>query len=401
MTSLQIGLIIAGVVLVAGVLAYNWLQVRRIRTRSGVTVAADDAPVDARRDGGSPPERRLEPSLRTDDVPAAAVQPANPPAAVPDDVPFEPPVEIVRRAGDDAPAAGAAPPTAGERAPLERRGAGGARGDAQPDPEIETIVTLQPPQPVTAGALAAGLHAALGKPLRWFGRRGPGMPWQLLQSDTRGEFYEVAACMLLADRAGAASAPLLDAFLRLVGEVAASIPAAYVAPGAAAEAGRAEALDRICADLDVQVGLTLLKSGPAMIPGTRLRGVAEAAGFRLAAGGRFEWLHEETGATLFALQNYRSEPFTADSMRLMSTPGAVLLLDVPRVADPVRAFDQMKQVARRMAQTLDAGLVDDNRRSLDDTALAAIRQQVQATASALAGVRIEPGSARALALFGG
>ena len=254
---------------------------------------------------------------------------------------------------------------------------------------------------MTAGALAAGLHARLGKPLRWFGRSGPGTPWLPLASDTRGEFYEVAACMLLADRTGAASAPLLDAFIRLVGEIAASIPAAFVAPNAAAEAERAEALDRICAELDVQVGLTLLKTGPATIPGTRLRGVAEAAGFRLAGGGRFEWLHEETGATLYALQNYRSEPFTADSLRLMSTPGAVLLLDVPRVADPARVFDQMKQIARRMAQTLDATLVDDNRRPLDDAALAAIRQQVQATAAALAEVRIEAGGPRAQALFGG
>ena len=41
----------------------------------------------------------------------------------------------------------------------------------QPDPEIECVVTLQPVRPVFAGALAAGLHARLGKPLRWFGRR--------------------------------------------------------------------------------------------------------------------------------------------------------------------------------------------------------------------------------------
>ena len=405
MTSLQIGLIVAGVVLVAGVLAYNWLQERRARKRIDAASAPRDTRADALFDAPRAAEGRQEPSLRDDAMPGEAIAPANgpanPPAAEPADEPFEPPVEIIRRAGVEAPDAIAPVPLAGERAFPDRRAAGGARGDAQPDPEIESIVTLQPPQPVTAGALAAGLHAALGKPLRWFGRRGPGMPWQLLASDTRGEFYEVAACMLLADRAGAASAPLLDAFLRLVGEIASSIPAAYVAPGATAEAERAEALDRICADLDVQVGLTLLKSGPAMIPGTRLRGVAEATGFRLAAGGRFEWVHEETGTTLFALQNYRSEPFTAEGMRLMSTPGAVLLLDVPRVADPVRAFDQMKQVARRMAQTLDAVLVDDNRRPLDDAALAAIRQQVQATAAALASVRIDPGSARAQALFGG
>ncbi len=179
------------------------------------------------------------------------------------------------------------------------------------------------------------------------------------------------------------------------------MPAAYVPPDTAREAARAEALDRICADLDVQIGLTVLKTGQATIPGTRLRGVAEAAGFRLMDSGRFEWMQDETGAVLYALANYRPEPFTADSLRASATPGAVFLLDVPRVADPARAFDQMKLAAKRMAQTLDATLVDDNRRPLDDPALAAIREQVQATAAALRNVNIEPGSPRALALFGG
>jgi len=57
--------------------------------------------------------------------------------------------------------------------------------------------------------------------------------------------------------------------------------------------------------------------------------------------------------------------------------------------------------AKRIAQSLDAMLVDDNRRPLDDAALNAIREQVRNTAAALREVRIEPGSARALALFGG
>jgi hypothetical protein len=402
MTSLQIGLIVAGVVLVAGVLAYNWLQERRVKKRIDAAFAPRAQGADALLDASRARAGRVEPTLGEGPSNAATGLPENPPGPQAEAEPFEPPVDIVRRASAEvAPEAAVVPLAAGEGGTPERRVAAGTRGDGPPDPEIESVVTLQPPQPVTAGALAAGLHARLGKPLRWFGRRGPGTPWQPLASDTRGEFYEFAACLLLADRTGAASAPLLDAFIRLVGEVAASIPAAFVAPNAAAEAERAEALDRICAELDVQVGLTLLKTGPTTIPGTRLRGVAEAAGFRLAAGGRFEWLSEETGATLYALQNYRSEPFTADSLRLMSTPGAVLLLDVPRVADPARVFDQMKQVARRMAQTLDATLVDDNRRPLDDAALAAIRQQVQATAAALAEVRIEAGSPRAQALFGG
>ena len=75
----------------------------------------------------------------------------------------------------------------------------------QPDPDIESIVALQPAQPAAVGALAAGLHARLGKPLRWFGRQTSGAPWQLLASDSRGAFVEFAACLLLADRNGAAS----------------------------------------------------------------------------------------------------------------------------------------------------------------------------------------------------
>jgi hypothetical protein len=271
----------------------------------------------------------------------------------------------------------------------------------QPDRDIECIVTLQPTRPIAAGALAAGLHARLGRPLRWFGRRGPDLPWQLLKSDTVGEYSEIAACLLLANRGGAATVPLLETFVRAVTDLAASLPAALLAPDIAAEAARAEALDRICADLDVQIGITVLKTDGAMIQGTRLRGIAEAAGFRLVEGGRFDWVQEETGAVLYALQNYRSEPFTADTLRVTSTPGAVFLLDVPRVAEPIRVYDQMRLAAKRMAQTLGATLVDDNRRALDDAALNAIRDQVRSTAAALREVHIEPGSPRAQALFGG
>jgi FtsZ-interacting cell division protein ZipA len=85
---------------------------------------------------------------------------------------------------------------------------------------------------------------------------------------------------------------------------------------------------------------------------------------------------------------------------MTSVPGVVFLLDVPRVGDAARVFDQMKLAAKRMAHTLGAELVDDNRRPLDDPALAKIRAQVQSAADELAAVHIEPGSPRALALFG-
>ncbi len=383
MSTLQLGLIAAGIVFVVAVAVYNWLQLRRARRGLAVSRHSIDAGLGAR--GGD----RVEPTL-TGGAATPSPQVASRGSGVPeDDEAFDIPMEVVRRGAPDTP-----------HTPLARSSADGA-SSSPPDPDIECVVSLQPVTPVGAGAIAAGLHARLGKPLRWLGRRSEGAPWQRLRAETPGEFGEIAACLLLADRSGAASKPLLDAFVRLVGEIAPMLPAAFVAPDTGGEAERAEALDRICADLDVQIGLTVLKPAPETITGTKLRGVAEAAGFHLRDGGRFEYVHEDTGAVLYSLTNYRSEPFTVESLRMTSTPGAVFLLDVPRVPDPVRVFDHMKLAAKRMVITLDATLVDDNRRPLDDAALAAIRQQVSAAAAALREVNIEPGSPRALALFGG
>jgi FtsZ-interacting cell division protein ZipA len=60
----------------------------------------------------------------------------------------------------------------------------------------------------------------------------------------------------------------------------------------------------------------------------------------------------------------------------------------------------MKIAAKRIAHTRGGDLVDDNRRVLDDAALAAIRQQVLGAVDALKACHIDPGSPRAQALFG-
>lgn len=398
MSPLQLGLIGAGIVLVVGVLIYNWWQERRVRQRIEAAFRPSESPKATPGDA----RLRVEPSLRTEGVDEVALVPATPAqgtrlALAPDEPDaatpaWRPPMEEISHdpAATTVTASYPSPQAAGVGGSVLR----------QPDTDIECIVTLQPARPVAVGALAAGLHARMGKRLRWFGRTVADGPWQGLASDTRGEFVELAACLLLADRNGAASRGQLDTFVRVLGELAPLLPAAASVPDVAAETGRGEALDHLCADLDVQIGLTVLKADPSGIPGTKLRGVAEAAGFRLASGGRFEWIDEESGVILYTLQNVRNEPFTVDTLRVSATSGVVFVLDVPRAPDPARAFDQMKLVAKRMAHTLAAELVDDNRRPLDDSALTAIRKQVEAAATALTESGIEPGSPRALALFG-
>jgi ZipA, C-terminal FtsZ-binding domain len=374
MNPLFLGLVAAGIVLVAGVLIYNWMQERRVRRRIDAAFRKPD--------GGARGSERIEPMLDADDPVSQSVAIETTPEDdeaplpdVPDEMPDEVPEQVV-------------PATRAERTGLA------------PDPDIECVVSLQPEQAVSTEILRPALAAGGAKPVRWLGRRGIGTPWQRIDAATQGPWQEVAACLLLANRAGSVSRADVDAFQRLVSDLAAEVGAPNARVNVAAEAERAEELDRFCADLDVQIGLTILKSELGQIAGTRLRGVAEASGLRLNAAGHFEYSQEETGATLYTIQNYKQEPFTIESLRRTTTPGVVFLLDVPRVADPVRVFDQMRMVAKRMTQTLEGVLVDDNRRPITDTSLAGIRAQVQVTATALRDANIDPGGPRALRLFG-
>ena len=408
MSSLQLGLIVAGVLLVVVVIVYNVWQERRLKRSLARAHAPTPRvePVATHR-----PSERVEPTLGTQRAVGASASgtPAFRPAS---------PAASMSGAAAEASAPASADPSSRPGAiaastpeaaalvdaqALERVASlapgRASKASAQPDHEIECLIPLQPASPVAAGALAAGLHARVGKPLRWFGRPDARSDWERLTADTPGRFAEIVACMLLADRNGGASRAQLDSFVRIVGDVAPTLPAAFTPPDIARELARAESLDRLCAELDVQIGLTVQMPESASIAGTRLRGVAEAAGFRLAPGGRFEFLQEDSGAVLYMLQNLRPDPFSADMLRLTATNGVVFLLDVARLVDPPRAFDQMKLAARRLATTLGAELVDDNRRPLDDAALATIREQVEAAAEALRAVHIEPGSPRALALF--
>ena len=402
MSSLQIGLIVAGVVLVVAVIVYNHLQERRIQRN------AARPPVRAA-DLRTPREQqRVEPTLGMRDAEIGGGAPAVHSVADADGT-FEVPGDVIPLPAEMVDEGGTAPVASNDTAIAENAstapvGVGTSRGAtgrtaAMPDHEVECLIPLQPAAPVAVSALGDALRARIGKPMRWFGRSDARSDWQKLVPDTAGRFSEIVACLLLADRNGAVTRAQIDTFVRVVANLAPTLPAPFTAPDIGREVARAESLDRLCAELDVQIGLTVQKPDPGSIPGTRLRGVAEAAGFRLAPGGRFEYVQEETGTVLYTLQNLRPDAFTAESLRLTATNGVVFLLDVARSADPPRTFDQMKMAAKRMAKNLGAELVDDNQRPLDDAAFATIREQVSDAADALRAVHIEPGSPRALALF--
>jgi hypothetical protein len=362
MSTLQLSLLIIGVAVVTGVYLYNLFQERQARRKMDQAFAQHDDVLLEPRTAAAEHSRQADSDRREPEFAVAGEPASGLPSA------------------DSAPAAAAAamliPPADG------------------PDPYIECVVVLNEVR-IPRDALQRLMALDFGKPVRWFGRVGN--IWHTLAPDRA--YDEGAVCLLLADRAGPASADHIHQFFSLMREGAGILWALPALPALPAEVARAAELDRQCADLDVQVGLNLVRTGSAPITGPRLRGVAENSGFHLNDHGQFEYAPDGSGVAQFMLTDLEPRPLRAEDMEQLQTAGVTLVLDVPRVADPVGAFDRMCAVAKSLAPALEASLLDDNRQALSDAGLEAIRAQIQQTAATLRGSNIEAGGVRALRLF--
>jgi FtsZ-interacting cell division protein ZipA len=202
----------------------------------------------------------------------------------------------------------------------------------------------------------------------------------------------------LVDRRGAVSPGDLTALQSAVAVCAAAIPASAVIPETAAYVDKAQALDALCAEVDVVVGINVVAPAGRSFGGARLRGLAEAAGFRLQPSGVFTY-SDAQGHVLFTLENSGQQPFGAETLRQLTTNGVTLLLDVPRQRDGLRAFDQMVAVGRQLAVALGGALVDDNRAAVTEPGLEQIRNQLRAIYGTMQARGVPGGSADALRLF--
>lgn len=168
----------------------------------------------------------------------------------------------------------------------------------------------------------------------------------------RAAFSETAAALQMVSRNGVVSEAELAEFRAHVQRIARAHGAAVSAPPLREALEGAQALDRGCADVDVQIALHVL--GP-------LREKLD--------GGPFSVTPRADGLTL--------------------------LMDVPRTPHTTQSYAAMVGAARRLG----GRVVDDNGNALDERALSAIGVEVEGLRARLAQLGIEPGSPLALRLF--
>ena len=371
MSDLQLGLLAIGVAVVVAVLAYNKWQETKLRRKGeeafgsrhgdvllrGATVAGEAGPPPAVRPATSPVDRTLEHTL-----------------------------------GE----MGAAPVPASEREPEPVPPASPGL-----DPAVDYIVALDCARPVAGSEVAtqgrALIDEELIKPIHWEGHDDSLAAWRPLSATER--YRRLRVGLQLANRAGPVSEEDLLTFCGGVQEVALALAAEPDFPDPDEAMARAQELDRFCAEVDVQIGLSVIGSESHTFSGTRVRAPAEAAGLAIGRDGRFH-RHAEDGSELFSLANLEPMPFHPETIKTLQTRGVTVLFDVPRVPASASAFRRFIEFAHQLEQSLGGVLVDDNRKPIGQAALEAIGQQLERIHETMAARGIPAGSPLALRLFG-
>jgi hypothetical protein len=213
-----------------------------------------------------------------------------------------------------------------------------------PDERVDYVIELKLPRPAAAAALLEGWSAIEHR----FARR-------VLLAGREGTAWR--AGLQLVSRAGVVSEAELIEFRSAVETLAARLGATLSAPEMRPALEAARALDKTCADADIQVALHVIA----------------------------EKIETEAG----------DQPFQI----VRREDGVTLVLDVALTPDLGRSYEAMARTGRSLADSHGGRLVDDRGNALDDRSLAAIGAQLEAVRQTLAGYGIETGSPLALRLF--
>jgi FtsZ-interacting cell division protein ZipA len=428
MTELQMGLIGLGAVAVVGVLAYNKWQERQHRKVAERVFGQQHEDVLLQQTPGIGNAPRIEPShyaeqaqggLRSepmfvhDDEPALHQEPrfsTEPGFASDEEEDFTPSPEPAPLPVEEVAMVAASFPAVSASAALVPPSLFQTLSDELPDvpipailisDRVDFIVAMELVEPVSAAQFQLvdrEALAQLGKPVLWIGFNETSGSWERIVDDALHGYRRLRFALQLADRRGPLAGADLSRFCTTVRDIADELMAVADMPSSHAVLDRAIALDRFCADVDLQISVNVVSRGTPF-PGTKIRALAEAAGMVLTPSGTYLSI-DDKGRAQFALHNAETTPFSAETLRGIATQGLTFLFDVPRIAQGDGVFRRMQAIARQFAEVLQGTLVDDNRQPLADAQLDQIRQQYVVKAqSDMAAQGIPAGGPLALRLF--
>ncbi|SFN57987.1 ZipA, C-terminal FtsZ-binding domain [Nitrosospira briensis] len=432
LSELQISLIAIGIVVVLGVVFFNWMQQRHYRRGAEKAFGSKHEDVLLRTGVSDGEDERIEPQLGKEPLHESFDEPDAESAGI---------TELAQPTpGSAQPAPESAQPTPepapvkpeGETVKTERSPVRPEASHVKPEPRFRPAMHITPlgPGPAPAGRRIVDSVAAadavdyvvgidggtsitdsnlsellqrkfdFGKPVRWLGQQEAEASWEEItaESSSKGSYINLRGHLQLADRNGPVSEVSLSAFRDMAENFAAQVKAAANCPDIPQAYAQALFLDEFCTQVDVMVGINIISKDNSVFTGAKIHVLAETSGFKPGADGLFHY-RDENNATLFSFGNYEASPFLPNKMRTLITHGITFLLDVPRVANGEIVFGQMMYLAENFTDALGGVMVDDNRAPLSDSGIRKIRQQLSAIQSMMLARGIPAGGETALRLF--
>lgn len=223
--------------------------------------------------------------------------------------------------------------------------------------------------------------------------------WFLLKEASSQAYTRIACSLQMADRSGPVSRTLLNRFQLAVESIGLDINAHVEWQNTGDALSQAKALDEFCLEVDKTIGFHLLHGANGPFTGTKLKGLAEAQGFKLAEDGLFKYFDANTSEPAFVMFNRDDHPFSIDMLRASVIKSVTFQFDIPHIKQCTEIFNKMVQVARQMEIGLNAQLVDENNKTLGDIQIEKIRQQLKAIQATMLMRGIMPGAESTLRLF--
>lgn len=274
------------------------------------------------------------------------------------------------------------------------------RRAARVDALIDAIATISPEAPVT-GELALqhlpGSRRAGTKPFHIEGLHAETGDWELPRPGQRyGEFQ---AGLQMANRHGAVNEIEYSEFVQKVEAFAESLGAAVDFPDMLDAVARARELDAFASQHDAQL-TTLLRANSIAWSVGYIQQAAGRHGFVPGAvPGRLVLPAAEEGAPPVLVLGFDPQAALADDPGHAALRELSLSLDVPQTPESAEPFAAWQQCARKLADDLDATLVDDQGSPITLHAFAAIGLELDRLYRALESRDLAAGSPAARRLF--
>ena len=378
MSSLQIGLLLIGALVIVAVLAYNQWTTRRNAPRRSPLKGAAAADAEGTMDT---PEGLL------DVVNGDRREPVLGEGAPLDGTP----------AGQDGSHSGGAVEGGTEPVPLA---AGVAPKPAQLDPLVDAVASLSLEHQVSGDAVLAALPGTRrvgSKPFMVEGLNAASQEWE--QPRVGQRYTALQAGVQLANRMGALNEIEFSEFVVKVQAFSDVLGAAPDFPEMMQEVARARELDQFASAHDAQLGFTVRARRASWSPGYLAQHAAQQGFVAGALPGRMVLPSSQPGGAPVLVLQFETQAALADDPEQTALREFNLTLDVPHVPRSESPFVRLRECATALAKAMEGVVTDDSGQPLHPDAMDRIGADLELLYDTLDARELAAGSALSRRLF--